>query len=44
MIYTMRCCKWIIYSLRSICCKEYSFLYIPPNPNETSAIARHAPT
>ena len=44
MICTIRCCKWIINSLRSICCKEYSSLYIPLDSNETSAMARHAPT
>ena len=44
MIYTMRCCRWIVNSLRSICCEEYSSSRIPPDPNETSAMARHAPT
>ena len=33
-----------INSLRSIYCKECSSLCIPPDPNETSAMARHAPT
>ena len=44
MICTMRCCKWIVNSLRSICCEEYNFLHIPPDLNETSTIARYAPT
>ena len=44
MICTMRCCRWIINSLRSTCCEEYSSLYIPPDPNKTSTMARHAPT
>ena len=36
MICTMRCCKWIIDSLRSTRCEEYSSLRIPPDPNGTS--------
>ena len=32
----MRCYRWIINSLKSICCKKYSFLRIPPNLNKTS--------
>ena len=28
-----------INSLRSMCCKECNFLCIPPDPNETNAIA-----
>ena len=36
---------WYIFnSLRSICCEECNSLYIPPNLNETSAMARYAPT
>ena len=44
MICTMRCCKWIINSLRSTYCEEYNSLYIPPDLNKTSTIAKHAPT
>ena len=44
MICTMRCCKWIVNSLRSMCYKELYFLHIPPNLNKTSTIAKHAPT
>ena len=33
-----------INSLRSTCCEECNSLRIPPDPNETSAMARHAPT
>ena len=40
----MRCCKWIILSLKSIYYKECSSLHIPPDLNETSAMARHTPT
>ena len=36
MICTMRCCRWIVDSLRSTCCEECSSLRIPPDPNETS--------
>ena len=36
MIYTMRCCKWIVDSLRSTRCEEYNSSRIPPNLNETS--------
>ena len=32
------------YSLKSTRCEERSSSRIPPNPNKTSAIARHAPT
>ena len=32
-----------INSLRSIYCEECSSLYIPPDPNKTSAMARHTP-
>ena len=28
-----------INSLRSTCCKECNFLYIPPDPNKTSIMA-----
>ena len=31
-------------SLRSTRCEERSSSRIPPDPNETSAMARHAPT
>ena len=44
MICTMRCCRWIVDSLRSMCCEECSSSRIPPDPNETSAMAKHAPT
>jgi hypothetical protein len=40
----MRYCKWIVYSLRSTRCEECSSSRIPPDPNETSAMARHTPT
>ena len=43
MICTMRCCRWIV-SLKSMCCEECSSSRIPPDPNETSAMARHTPT
>ena len=33
-----------IYSLRSMCCEECSSLYIPPDLNKTSAMARYTPT
>ena len=33
-----------INSLRSTCCEERSSSRIPPDPNETSAMARHTPT
>ena len=33
-----------INSLKSTCCEECSSLYIPPDPNKTSAMARYAPT
>ena len=36
MIYTMRCCRWIIDSLRSIYCKKCSSLHIPFDLNKTS--------
>ena len=39
----MRCCRWIVNSLRSMRCEEYNSSRIPPDPNETSAMARHAP-
>ena len=44
MICTMRCCRWIVDSLRFTRCEERSSSRIPPDPNETSAMARHAPT
>ena len=44
MVYTMRYYKWIVNSLKSIYCKKYNSLYIPPNPNKTSTMARYAPT
>jgi hypothetical protein len=44
MICTMRCCRWIIDSLRSIRCEERSSSRIPPDPNETSVSARYTPT
>ena len=44
MICTIRCYRWIVDSPKSIRCEEYSFLHIPPDPNETSTMARHAPT
>ena len=34
----------ILDSLRSTRCEERSSSRIPPDPNETSAIARHTPT
>ena len=36
MIYTMRYCRWIVNSLRSIYYKKCSFLRIPPDLNKTS--------
>ena len=38
----MRCCKWIVDSLRSTCCEECNSSRIPPDPNETSAIASYS--
>ena len=43
IIYTMRYCRWIINSLRFTCCEECNSLYIPPDPNKTSIMAKHAP-
>ena len=40
----MRYCRWIVNSLKSMRCKECNSLHIPPNLNETSAMARYAPT
>jgi hypothetical protein len=40
----MRCCRWIVDSLRSTRCEERSYSRIPPDPNKTSAMARHTPT
>ena len=44
MICTIRYCRWIVDSLKSIYCEECSSSRIPPDPNETSTMARHAPT
>ena len=36
MICTMRCCRWIVNSLRSTCCKKCSPLCISPDLSKTS--------